>query len=372
VENQEIYYRRLVEGYINKTLTKRELTVFFDLLSQGKLDLYLEEDMISNFPDDTEAMPRKLSKYYGRFTAAAVLVLLGFVVYFSVIRDADKSVKEEQIGQAVVQPGGKHAILTLSDGKQIILDSFEMSDETVEDNSAIVRNAGGSLKYDLSNLALENGAEENLRNKFHTIETPRGGTYHIILPDGSKVWLNSLSQIKFPLVFSEDERVIEMEGEVFFDVLKDEKRPFSVKSNGQKITVKGTSFNVNSYADEPFTRTTLVTGSIELEGFGSSIQMKPGDEVLNTGRSLHVQRGDIEQATAWRDGYFRFDKVDIPTLMRQVSRWYQVNVKYIGPISSERFVGKIKRSEDIHELLKIFNRGGMNVSLHGRTIVVQN
>src|SRR5690606_22855950 len=117
---------------------------------------------------------------------------------------------------------------------------------------------------------------------------------------------------------------------------------------------------------------TLLTGQIQLFGANAVIKLLPGEEALNTGTNLKIQNGDIEQAIAWKDGYFRFDKVDIQTLMRQISRWYSVNVKYIGEVSDERFVGKIKRSEDIHELLKIFNDGGMNVSLNGRTIIVKN
>ncbi len=370
MEAEEKYYRKLVEGYLNKTLTKRELAVFFDLLAKGELDFYLEEDMVSNFPSESDHSSKpSLLKYAWVSVAAAILVVIGVALYMTNTNTITTG-GITPVAQ-VIQPGGDHAILTLSNGEQIILDSSVQGEDIQEENVAIINNAQGSLQYDLSKIDLSQVSQDQLIDKYHTIETPRGGTYHIILPDGSKVWLNSLSKIKFPLVFNTNERIVEMEGEVFFDIAKSKERPFIVKSKGQEIKVLGTSFNVNAYSDEPFTRTTLLTGKIELSGLHSTIKLNPGEEVLNTGANLKIQNADIEQAVAWKDGFFRFDKIDIHTLMRQVSRWYNVNVKYVGPVSDERFVGKIKRSEDIHEILKIFNQGGMNIVLQGRTIIVK-
>lgn len=371
MEAEEKYYRKLVEGYLNKTLTKRELAVFFDLLAKGKLDFYLEEDMVANFPAELDRSSKPfLLRYAWMSIAATVLLAISISLYFINTRPAIE--KEPSPVSQVVQPGGDHAILTLSNGQQIILDSSARGEDIQEEDVSIINNTEGSLQYDLSKIDLSHVSEDELVDKYHTIETPRGGTYHIILPDGSKVWLNSLSKIKFPLVFNRNERIVEMEGEVFFDVAKDKDQFFIVKSKGQEIKVLGTSFNVNAYNDEPFTRTTLVTGKVELSGLNSTIKLNPGEEVLNTGASLKIQNADIEQAIAWKDGFFRFDKIDIHTLMRQVSRWYNVNVKYIGPVSNERFVGKIKRSEDINELLKIFKQGGMDIALQGRTVIVKN
>jgi len=369
---EDKYYRKLVEGYLNKTLTKRELAVFFDLLSRGELDFYLEEDMVSNFAE--EAISHHHQSFWRRYAwwsvAASILLAVGLGIYF--FQQQPNNTDTVAKTAHTVQPGSDHAILTLSNGEQIILDSSGQAEEIAEDHVSIVNDSKGRLHYDLSKLDLSDVSPDELADKHHTIETPRGGTYHIILPDGSKVWLNSLSKIKFPLVFSKQKRVVEMEGEVFFEVAKRKDQPFLVRSKGQEIKVLGTSFNVNAYGDEPFIRTTLLTGQIQLFGANAVIKLLPGEEALNTGTNLKIQNGDIEQAIAWKDGYFRFDKVDIQTLMRQISRWYSVNVKYVGKVSDERFVGKIKRSEDIHELLKIFKDGGMNVSLNGRTIVVTN
>ncbi|NGM61773.1 DUF4974 domain-containing protein [Sphingobacterium sp. SGG-5] len=371
MEAEEKYYRKLVEGYLNKTLTKRELIVFFDLLAQGKLDFYLEEDMVANFPAELDFPTKHFPiKYTWAAIAAVVLIVMGVTFYLNntAIITPDKVASVA----TAVQPGGDHAILTLSNGEQIILDNSAQEENIQDGSMSIINNVEGRLQYDLSKVDLRGIPADQLADKYHTIETPRGGTYQIILPDGSKIWLNSLSKIKFPLVFDQNERIVEMEGEVFFDVAKNKNQPFIVRSKGQEITVLGTSFNVNAYSDEPFTRTTLLTGKIELRGTNSKIKLNPGEEVLNTGTNLKIQNADIEQATAWKDGFFRFDKIDIHTLMRQVSRWYNVNIKYVGPVSDERFVGKIKRSEDINELLKIFNQGGMNIVLNGRTILVKN
>lgn len=372
MESRERYYRKLVEGYINKTLTKRETTVFFDLLSKGELDFYLEEDMLTNAGDEPVYVRQRNWISYGKW-AAAVLLLLSIPVALYLIYSGSIGLrsKEDAVSKNIIVPGKEHAVLTLSNGEHIILDSSGQEEYIQEDNALMVNSKRGVLQYDLSKLDPNLLSEGQLLEKYHSIETPRGGTYQIVLPDGSTVWLNSLSKIKFPLNFGPKERRIEMAGEVFFDVAKDRNKPFVVESNGQEIKVLGTSFNVNAYADEPYTSTTLLTGKVELNNPRSSISLMPGEVAINTGAELIVQNADVQQAIAWKEGYFRFDKVDIPTLMRQISRWYKVHVEYDGVPPSERFVGKIKRTAELEDILKIFNQGGMNVSLEGRTIRVK-
>ncbi len=367
---EEKYYRKLVEGYLNKTLTKRELTVFFDLLSKGVLDFYLEEDMVANVPESVGIIKPKRRKLSWYSLAASVLLLIGVGLGIFYMESTPEEKGQSTVRE--VRPGGNQAILTLSNGEQVILDDLEQAEEIRERNISIVNNKAGSIQYDLSKINIEGVEKAELTKKFNTIETPRGGTYQIILPDGSKVWLNSLSKIRFPLAFSSTQRVVEIDGEAFFEVTENRKQPFIVRSRNQEIEVLGTTFNVNSYNDEPFIRTTLLTGRIQLSSPYTSLQLTPGQEILNNNGDLKVQSADVDQAIAWKEGYFRFDKADVSSLMRQISRWYNVNVKFIGHISDERFVGKIKRSGSLDELLKIFKDGGMDVSLSGRTITVRN
>lgn len=369
---KEIYYRKLVEGYLKKTLTKRELVVFFDLLAKGELDFYLEEDMLDAVPayQETKAIP--FYRHIKWRNVAAILVLslsLGFLIYHEFERRDIAKTAPELTDRNII-PGGNNAVLTLENGQQIILDNASHDD--IEGGELVEIDAEkGVLKYDLTKLNLDLNHTALGENKYHTLETPRGGTYHLVLSDGTNVWLNSLSKIKFPLSFSASTREVEIEGEVYFDVAKRNNQNFIVHTKKQKIEVLGTSFNVNAYGDEPFVRTTLAEGSIKLIVGNTTVKLKPGEEALNLNGQLKIQNADLDQALAWKDGYFRFDKVDIKTLMRQMSRWYNVNIKYVGEISDERFVGKIKRTENIQELINIFNQGGMEISISDRTIIVK-
>src|SRR5690606_27390011 len=180
---------------------------------------------VANFPAELD-FPVKpfLLKYAWAAVAAVVLMTIGVTWYMNtttiITRDKVAPVA------TTVQPGGDHAILTLSNGEQIILDNSAQEDNIQDGNMSVINNVEGRLQYDLSKVDLRGISADQLADKYHTIETPRGGTYHIILPDGSKIWLNSLSKIKFPLVFAQNERVVEMEGEVFFDVAKNKDQPF--------------------------------------------------------------------------------------------------------------------------------------------------
>src|SRR5699024_3242319 len=256
-----------------------------------------------------------------------------------------------------VVPGGNEALLTLENGKQYFL-SDEAEGILDEDRNWIIRKPKeGLISFESQNPA----ASLNLLT--NRIETPKGGMYQLVLPDGSKAWLNSASSISFPSNFSQKERRISVKGEVYLEVEKDSARPFRVETPYQKIEVLGTKFNINAYEDEPYTRTSLLEGSVKVHGAEKEAVLQPGLEMRTSKEGEDkVDEADLEAILAWKEGLFQFDRVELDVLMRQLGRWYDVEIEYLGAYPQDEFVGKIERSEDIHNILDILQAGEVNVT----------
>jgi ferric-dicitrate binding protein FerR (iron transport regulator) len=213
---------------------------------------------------------------------------------------------------------------------------------------------------------------------YNTIATPRGGEYQIELSDGTKVWLNAASSLKFPAAFTGDERNVMLTGEAYFEVAKNAKMLFNVTVNGLRVDVLGTHFNVNAYSDENVIATTLLEGAVKvtsqvIAGTPSrSLTMKPGQQanVTGAGRMSLVKDADVEKAVAWKNGQFQFDNEDIATIMRQISRWYDVDVLYQGAVPKRFFTGKISRRSNASQVIDMLEFAGVNLKLVGRNIVV--
>jgi transmembrane sensor len=355
------YYKRLVDGYLAKTLTKEELAIFFNLLPSGELDPYLESDMDNNEPLRAVSMKGKRGYSYLRYAAILLLVGLaglGAKYYYGFDKDETK-----------VMPGSEYAILTMADGTKMVLDTNIKGQVEAENGLSVSKLADGTMRYDLSRLSSKNPTD--LTTKFSKVETPRGGMYQLVLSDGTKVWLNASSNIKFPLIFKGGKRIVEIVGEVYFEVANNANQPFIVKSAKQEISVLGTKFNVSAYHNEFSTRTSLLEGSIAINAASETKLIRPGQQaVVNS--SFTVSDGDVDSSISWKDGYFTFDKMYVKDIMRQVERWYNIDVIYDGSFKDERFVAKIKRSSDINALISIFNEGGLDVKLKGRELLVSN
>lgn len=247
----------------------------------------------------------------------------------------------------VVAPGGNRAVLTLAGGQKIILDSAAAGVLAEQGGTHVQKLADGKLAYE----AESKGATASLYN---TLATPRGGQYQLTLPDGTKVWLNAASSITFPTAFTGSNRTVDMTGEAYFEVAHDIKRPFRVKAGGQLIEDVGTHFNVNVYTDEPAQVTTLLEGAVSVGGH----LLRPGEKAsvtgatANGGGDIRVSKGDPDQAVAWKNGLFNFTDAGVETVMRQLSRWYNVDVSYEGDIPSRQFTGMIGRSLTLDQVLK--------------------
>ena len=208
---------------------------------------------------------------------------------------------------------------------------------------------------------------------YNTLETPRGKQYSVILPDGTKAWLNSASTLTYPTAFKGKNRSVTMTGEVYFQVVHNNAAPFRVEVGGQTIEDIGTEFNVNAYKDEPYSRTTLIGGSVKVVWNNQQKVLKPGQAAISsTGQMLEVKDANTEAAIAWKNGYFLFDKESLGSIMREVSRWYDVDVDFgDNQLKSEIFWGSVTRYENISAVLKMLEvTGNVHFKIDGRKITV--
>lgn len=292
-------------------------------------------------------------------SAAAILLFIGFGAYFFSLRGEQEPASPEIAKITDAKPGGNKAVLTLADGSKIILDHINNGILVNQGNVVISKSVDGQLIYDASGVASGN----DLKTGFNTITTPRGGQYQVVLPDGSKVWLNSASSIYFPTAFSGDERNVRVTGEAYFEVVKNQGIAFNVLANGTTIKVLGTHFNIMAYSDESSLKTTLLEGSVRVVSGKSATLIKPGEQAEVTDGNIAVGSADIEEAVAWKNGYFYFKKTDIKSVMRQLSRWYDVDVEYKGHIPETAFSGKMYRNVNASKLLDILSYFKVNFRL---------
>lgn len=351
-----------------ESLTAAEVNALKQEIRAG-IDEKLQEEPVG--------IVRTINTRYKWLAAASVLLFISITTLWYINRKPDQTVNLADAGQkttkpADIAPGSNQAILTLGDGSSIALDDKANGIITQQEGALVKKTDDGHVVYDAGNNAIA---------AINTITTPNGGQYRLTLSDGTNVWLNAASSIKFPTKFTGNTREVEITGEVYFEVAKDKLHPFNVVSQNQVIEVLGTHFNVNTYKDEPAEKTTLLEGSIKVSRIRDLLKdesttrvLKPGQQsvLTNSKSAFRIQSTDIEEAVAWKNGYFKFDKVDIQTIMRQVARWYNVEVEYRGGISEDLFVGKIARSENVSGVLRILELSKIKTSIDGRKIIVHN
>ncbi|MEX8547377.1 MAG: FecR family protein [Mucilaginibacter sp.] len=259
------------------------------------------------------------------------------------------------------------AILTLSNGSTITLTGAKNGKLITQNGIQISQAKDGMLEYKFnSDKRSINDTGDN------TIATPRGGQYQVVLSDGTKVWLNAASSLRFPVTFTGSYRKVELTGEAYFEVAKNKKKPFILNANGTNVQVLGTHFNVSAYADDAAVTTTLLEGSVRLVRAETIAILKPGEQgtSLNNQTTIKVEKADIEQVIAWKNGYFLFDNTDIHTIMKQAARWYDVDVVYQGSVN-KYYGGKISKYKDINELLKNLElTGTIHFKVEGRRVTV--
>jgi ferric-dicitrate binding protein FerR (iron transport regulator) len=314
---------------------------------------------------------------------AATLVICGLWFFYypqkiesyqvikSVKKDSSIISKAEVAPKDDIVPGGNKAVLTLANGKKINLTDVNIGTLAEQSNVQITKIADGQLVY---NVLSDQKVIDDQMNQNNTIETPRGGRYQMRLPDGTNVWLNSASRLTFPSSFSSlSKRKVELSGEAYFEVAKDKSRPFVVKTILQEVEVLGTHFNISSYEDESSVKTTLIEGSVKIVAKnGSDKILKPGQQSVLTADNITVENiSEGQQALAWKNDQFVFESNDIQYVMRMISRWYNVEVEYVGTIPENRFGGAISKFENISEVLKsLESTGRVKFKIEGRRILV--
>jgi transmembrane sensor len=305
--------------------------------------------------------------------AASIVVLLGLTIYFylnfySKPVSVVKTPKEIVFNKNDVPPGSNKATLTLGNGSTITLDSAHIGELAQQGNVDIVKTQTGKLAYTES-------SEKPTSVSYNTLSTPRGGQHQLILSDGTKVWLNAASSITYPTAFTGKERKVIITGEAYFEVIHNTAQPFKVEVDGSEIEDIGTHFNINAYEDEPSIKTTLIEGAVRVKTAFKNALLKPGQQAViadNAKQQIKiVQDVNTENVIAWKEGKFRYESENIESIMRQVARWYDVEIVYRGKVN-ETFTGGISRQANVSELLKILEYSNkVKFEIEGKSIIVE-
>jgi ferric-dicitrate binding protein FerR (iron transport regulator) len=308
------------------------------------------------------------------YRAAAIILIAGLGAFYlnSNSKKKDVATQPVQVVTNDVSPGSNKAILTLANGSQIVLEDASSGQLAQQGNSQVIKGANGELIYKATGAPVQ----EVLYN---TVSTQRGGEYKLILPDGSAVWLNALSSIRYPTAFVGNERLVEITGEAYFEVTENKTRPFRVMVNSQtgnrdmEVTVLGTHFNINAYTDELTTKTTLLNGSVKVTKGTSSAILKPGQqtELNDIGKIRVINDVNVYEAVAWKEGRFEFNDTDLKTILRQVMRWYDVQVEYQSDIPDRYFTATISRHKTLSGLLNILRQSDVDIELEGQKLTVR-
>jgi ferric-dicitrate binding protein FerR (iron transport regulator) len=388
-------FKELVEQYITGSLTAEDRTVFARLLEQKEYRTLLEAELEHTFMTDAyeaaepsqrrQRMNRLLrekmaaepvpvptvhrihlsGRSWLRVAAAAVLILLlGGAAFYRIHTSAQKDLAAAPPPTAPeIAPGHNGAILTLANGSKLVLDSLKKGKLATQGATDVLLD-NDQLTYQVQHPA---GAEIS----YNTLTVPRGHEFQLVLPDGTKVWLNAASSLRYPTVFAGAERRVEVTGEVYFEVAHNAAHPFIVKKGETEIKVLGTHFNINAYDEENSLNVTLLEGSVQVSNGAGHVVIKPGQQA-QVSKSISVADNvDLEEVVAWKDGKFQFgETADIQTVMRHIANWYDVDVEYKGAITNH-IGGTMSRNVNLSQVLKMLETTGVvRFSVKGRNIAV--
>ncbi|MDP9076805.1 MAG: FecR domain-containing protein [Bacteroidota bacterium] len=367
----------LLQKYIDGSVSDSEKQELLDLYKSTNLD-----DAV--YPDDRESVSERIllrlnkeieqEKRKNTFfkpwiigsAAAVILVVFGIYIINRQVVDP-KIIAKQPAEKEVIVPGTNVAVLTLGSGKKIALTGTTTGKLAVQGGTIITRNAAGQISYKVIADSKDNEIT------FNTITTPMGGQFRVTLPDGSNVWLNAASSLKYPSRFEGSERHVELHGEAYFEIFKNKNSPFTVTAENTNIKVLGTHFNVMAYKDEPAVATTLLEGSVSLSSKNTHIMLVPGQQAVAyfNSENIALHEVNVEDAVAWKNGYFSFRKQNIRAAMNKIARWYNVDVEYSGNVNDKFLGGTVSRSENITELLNYVELTGIaKFKIEGRRIKV--
>lgn len=378
----------LLQKYVEDSITSEERILLEEwgtlhpdnreLLSQIKDESWLRGELenynrLAPKDIDTESLilsrkinkrkPNNIRPLWRRYASVAAVLLVAFsigIYFYFYSRDTSINAdsREVNIAQSPVVPGANRATLTTEAGETIVLS---------EAHSGLI--VGDTLIYE------DGSAISTLKTSFATLNTPRGGQYAVTLPDGTKVWLNASSSLRYPTRFTGTDRRVFLTGEAFFEVAHNIDQPFIVDTDLQTLKVLGTVFNINAYADERQIATTLVEGKVAVrqkaEG-ANPVILRPGQQSLMDERAVQIVAVDVQEEIAWKDGKFVFYNSAIQAVMRQLARWYNVEIVYVDDVSTISFTGSLSRSAPLTDILEdIALTESVNLKLEGRRIMVR-
>lgn len=388
MKNKEEIQELLVR-YTSGKCTEEEVVWIETWYNQQKTDTFsdlsaedIEQDLHEVFKNLPKKQPKRWILPY-RVAAAAVLLItisLGLYFYYPNLKQESlltTSLLEDQ-GSIDIAPGGNRATLTLADGTAIFLDDVSSGQIAQQEGLKIEKTDDGLVTY----TVVTGVQSPEVEVMFNTISTPKGGQYQVVLADGTKVWLNAASTLTFPTSFIGDVRSVELSGEGYFEVNRQAQAnadlmPFIITSGNQQVKVLGTHFNINSYADEPAIVTTLLEGSIEVSDLSNVNKriLKPNEQSqLTANNQLMVSKVNSEHAVAWKSGMFQFQGTDIENVMRQLSRWYDVDVEFEGQAPNIKLWGEVYRNVNASQALEILEYFNLNYKIiqtsTGRKIII--
>ena len=386
----------LFDRYYNNTATPNERDELLNLIDAGtkdkELSILIRQAWDELSPDaelfENETSDAMLGKVLGGNSpkegknnrsiiflwakiaaAAVVLVFIGYssILHLFIHKRQQNVVTKTKTQLHDILPGGNKAVLTLGNGKTIVLDNAKNGMLVKEGKTVVKKMANGQLLYNAAAFTDTKAAPS-----INTITTPRGGQYQVILPDGTKVWLNSASWIRFPTYFTGTSREVEINGEAYFEVTKNRFKPFKVKTNHANIEVLGTHFNVMAYDDETVMKTTLLEGAVNITSGSFSAKLIPGQQaqVSASGQNKVLNDVDVDDEIAWKNGIFQFRDAGIDVILRQAARWYDVNIIYKSKLPGKEFTGRISRNVKASALLNMLNYTGANLKIEGNNIIV--
>lgn len=330
-----------------------------DYISKIQKEEYLQERYLELKAEMKSRIRRKQFLKITSYAAAAAVVVIACTLMFKWYGNNNKAAGKN-ITKTDIAPGHDGAILTLADGRKVVLDSIGNTTVALQGTAKVV-NRNGQLVYDSGNAS-----EKQLR--YNTLSTPDGRQYKLVLPDGTKVWLNAGSSIRYPVAFNTKERLVEISGEAYFEVVHNAAVPFKVRARKNIIEDIGTSFDVNAYPDEEENKTTLLKGSVSVNGN----VLQPGQEagINNKSGKLSIKHVDTDDAIAWINGQLSLESEDVPTLMRRIARWYNVSIRFEGDIPHKSFFGSVNKNVYLSQVLNALKSYGMNVRQEGNVVIV--
>ncbi|MVT09314.1 FecR family protein [Chitinophaga tropicalis] len=363
-------HEAVLDEFARKVMMSDDFSMADDPAVKDAILSYLDRQISDMQPTPEEIVlvsGQKRMKFWRYAAAAAVVFLVGGAVwlsFFSTRRTADGPVA----GRSSTGSGG--IMLTLANGQRIALDSSQNGALVVQGNTSVIKNKAGQLSYQPA------PARTDKEVVFNTLKTSKGRMVSVVLSDGTRVWLNTTSSIRYPVAFADGQRIVELNGEAFFDVAKNPSMPFKVivaGPYGKTVTIQvlGTSFNVQAYNDEDKVSTAVAEGMVGVVTDRESRLVKASQQATVAGDQLKwMEHADLAKATAWKDGYFVFREDQLSDIMKQLARWYDIDVRFTGPIS-DHYTGKISRNANISQVLKMLEAaGGVSFTIENNRITV--